>query len=196
MVPQEDNYEVVTLPLDYNRSFLELGTTEIKSFQNWFLEIKGKRLQYICEFLFETRNCLDEENLSIIELFLANSISTEAKSKEQLKTEATRLPLLFKEVAKPDPYVLDKRTISVCFDLSIYLGELAISLDKQISWLQENNLESADYGQMVLYKQGCRIKINPFRVTKNLAVRIYEENFSEGDFQKTFRAWKKSYGIE
>lgn len=62
-----DNYDILTLPLDYNRKFTDLNRQEIKTYFEWFLNIKKERLYKLCQFLFvDNENCLCEKNLSTL----------------------------------------------------------------------------------------------------------------------------------
>ncbi|HEY6977515.1 MAG TPA: hypothetical protein VH396_14555, partial [Chitinophagaceae bacterium] len=101
-----------------------------------------------------------------------------------------------KPYAKPDDYLLDKRTISICYDVGIFLGELIISLDDKIKWKLETDDEFVDYGQPVLYKKNCKLKLNPFSVAKNMAAKIYKGTYTDGQIISVFSAWKKGFYVE
>jgi hypothetical protein len=197
MVQQQNKYEALILPVDYNKSFLNFNKEEIKSYYEWFLDVKAKRLTHLCSFLFtNSQDCLQEKNLKVIEIFLLNSISTQPKPKEQFNAELEKLPAHLKPYAKPDNYVLDKTTISICYDVGIYLGDLIIDLDNKIKWQLETDDEFSDYGQPVLVKKGSKLKINPFRVAKNVAAKIYEGRYNEGQIIGFFNAWKKGFKVD
>jgi hypothetical protein len=190
-------YEVITLPLDYSRSFLDLKLEEIKSYYQWFLNVKGTRLNALCDFLFEkSEECLSESSLNVIEMFLLNNVSAVQKTNEQLQNEIKKIPEHLKPYAKPDDYLLDTNTISICYDVGIFMGELLIAIDKNIKWRLEVDDEYKDYGQPVLSKQYCKLELNPFRVVKNLAATIYEGKYVEGKLISVFEAWKKGFGVE
>lgn len=195
---QQNNlkYDPVILPLDYNKSFLDLTGKEIHAYYNWFLSVKGERLDHVCTFLFQRpKDCLKEENLKVIEIFLLNSVSTLSKPISQLKEEASKIPMYLKPYAEPDKYVFDKRTISICYDLAIFLGELIIGLDNKIKWELESDEMYADFGQPILAKKNIKLRLNPFRVLKNIAAKIYEGVYSDGELLNVFNAWKKGYKV-
>lgn len=194
---QNSNYEMLVIPLDYNKSFLDLDGREIKNYYSWFLSIKGERVSYLCDFLFhkEKEDALNESNLNVIEIFMQNSVSVITKISSQYNSELSNIPDRLKPYAKPDNYLLDERTISICYDVAMFLGDLAIVLDQKIKWILETNDDYADYGQPVLVKKGSKLAINPFAVTKNMAAKIHEGNYQEGQLANFFSAWKKSFRV-
>lgn len=190
-------YEPVIVPVDYNKSFLDFTGKEAHAYYNWFLSIKDQRLKQLCHFLFQDpSNCLKEDNLKTIEIFLTNSISTIPKPEKQIKKEEDDIPLHLKPFAIPNDYFLDEKTISICYDVGIYLGELMSNLDTKIKWELEIDDNSADYGQQVLSKRNIKLRLNPFRVTKNIAVTIHEGKYNESDLINVFNTWKKLYKVE
>jgi hypothetical protein len=194
--PLKNSYQTVVLPLDYNKSFLELDQREISEYYQWFLDVKSQRALALCEFLFVNgQKCPNEKDLHIVEMFLVNSVSVKDKPIEVYRSEAEKIPPNLKPFAKPDSYLLDDKTISICFDVGIYLGELMISLDNKISWKLETRDDFSDFGQPILAKKGCKFDVNPFRVTKNMAAKIYENRYVEGQIISAFNVWKKGFGI-
>ncbi|CAN5452851.1 hypothetical protein BH10BAC2_BH10BAC2_33950 [soil metagenome] len=195
--PQKDKYEILILPIDYNKSFLDFDKEEVQKYYQWFLNIKSDRLTHLCNFLFaKSDDCLQEINLNVIEIFLLHSVSTVPKPKEQFDAELEKMPMHLKPYAKPDNYVLDKKTISICYDIGIFLGDLIIKLDPKIKWKLQNSDEYADYGQPILAKKNMKFDVNPFRVAKNVASKIYEGKYTEGQIISFFTAWKKGFKID
>ena len=191
-----DNYKPVVLPVDYNRSFLDFSNEELREYYLWFLKIKDDRLDAFCDFLFsEKDSCLSERNINVIEVLLQNSISVYPKPDKQISFEREQIPSHLKGFAKPDEYLFDKRTISLCFDIGIFLGDLIVSLDKKVKWNQETDINFADFGQPILQKKGCLLKINPFRVSKNIAARIHEGSYINGQLALAFSTWKKGFKV-
>lgn len=194
--PSNNSYNVIVLPVDYNRSFLDFSKEEIKKYYSWFLEIKDHRLTQFCHFLFSGKDdCLLLEHIEVIEVLLQNSISVYPKPEQQMASEEEKTPGHLKHIAKPDDYVFDNRTISLCYDIGIFLGELIINLDKEIKWALETDIKFADYGQPILKKKNCLLKINPFRVSKNMAAKIREGRYIDGQIAIAFDAWKKGFKV-
>ena len=70
--PSSNKYDPVLLPVDYNRSFLDLSNEEIEQYYKWFLGIKGIRLANLCQFLFS-----DIKNYAFVGVsWLINDFST------------------------------------------------------------------------------------------------------------------------
>lgn len=192
--PQNSKYETLILPVDYDKSFLDFDKEEIQSYYQWFLKVKSDRLTRLCNFLFSNcEDCLRERNLNVVEIFLLNSVSAVTKPKGQFIEEMKKVPIHLKPYAEPDNYVLDKEAISICYDLGIFLGELIIELDSRIKWNLETDTKYADYGQPVLVKKGIKLKLNPFRVVKNIAATIYEGRYNESEIIRVFNTWKRLY---
>jgi hypothetical protein len=194
--PNNHNYEPVTLPVDYNKRFLDFTGEEIHAYYKWFLSVKGERLEHLCQYLFTNPSeCLKEENLKVIETLLLHSVSTFSKPNEQIKKEASKIPLNLKNIVKPDNYLFDQRTLSICYDIGIYMGELIIKSDKKIKWELEIDDKFRDFGQPIIVKKGNKFNVNPFIVAKNMAGRIYEQTYIEGQLIAAFDAWKKAFNI-
>lgn len=191
-----DKYEILIFPIDYNRNFLELTKEEIQEFYSWFLNIKEQRLIHLCYFLFaDSRNCLDEKNLNVIEILLINSIATSPKPLAQFNAEMQSVPYNLRKFARPSEFILDKRTISICFDIGLFMGELIINLENQIFWKLETDDRFSDYGQPVLAKKEIKFELNPFVVVKNAAAKMCGRTYVEGQLISYFDAWKKAFKV-
>jgi hypothetical protein len=193
MEQQQNSYKEFYLPIDYHKSFFEFTVQELETYNNWFWEIKDERLKLFCSFLFKDKNCLKEENLKVVEMFLLNNVSTVSKPRELYRKEFITIPDTLKKEVRPDSYILDQKTISICFDISIFLGALLINIDSKINWMFEKDKNSADYGQPVLFKKTSKLKINPFRVAKNLSEKVYDQTYSDNEIIRVFEAWKRGY---
>ncbi|MCB9252952.1 MAG: hypothetical protein H6605_10825 [Flavobacteriales bacterium] len=190
------NYEILTLPVDYKGSFLDLDIEEIKQYYEWFLNIKDERKNIICNFLFENPSgCLSEKNLKVIELFLVNSTNANPLSENEIALKKSKIASHLRPYVEFDKYLLDKKTVSICYDIGIYLGDLIISLDSKVKWKLETDIKDIDYGQPVLTKNGCKLTINPFIVAKNTASKIYKKTYHEGQIISFFNAWKKGFKV-
>jgi hypothetical protein len=92
-------------------------------------------LKYLCNYLFSDQiSALKEENLKVVEIFILHSVSTVSKPELQIKKEASEISLHLKAIIKPEDYTFDDTTISICYDIGIFMGELIISIDKKIFW--------------------------------------------------------------
>lgn len=143
----------------------------------------------------DQENCLTERNLNTLEIFLQNSVSVDPKPKQKLEAEIRDIPPHMRPYAPPADYLLSDKTISVCYDIGIYMGDLIISIDNKIKWELEKDIRIADYGQPVIGKKGNLLSLNPFRVTKNAAAKIYRGDFKEGQLIDFFNAWKKAFKV-
>lgn len=196
MEQQKNKYEVLILPVNYHKEFLTFSQAETQKYYQWFLNIRNNRLTHLCSFLFSNNeDCLNEKNLNVIEMFLMNSVSIIPKPLEQFHTEQEKIPPHLKPFAKPDDYLFDKRTISVCYDIGIFLGELIIKLDNKINWELESDDKYVDYGQPVLKKGKIKFDVNPFSVAKNMAAKVYKGTYSEKQISTAFTVWKKAFKV-
>lgn len=127
---------------------------------------------------------------------MENSVSVDPKPLEKFNAEIKDIPVHMRPYAKSDNYLLSDRTISICYDIGIYLGDLIINIDNRIKWELEKDIQIADYGQPVIGKRGCLLKLNPFAVTKNVASSIFEGEFREEGFNGFFNAWKKGFKVD
>jgi len=197
MHQQINKYETLIIPIDYDKKFLDLNGEEIMDYYNWFLNIKTERMIHLCNFLFDNqKDCISEKNLKVIEIFLLNTVSTQPKPIEKYNEEVKKIPLHLKSIAKPTNYIFDTQTISICYDIGIFMGELIINLDSKIFWKLEVDDNFADYGQPVLAKKKSKFSINPFIVAKNAAAKIYDGTYKDEQLISFFNTWKKVFRVD
>ena len=189
-------YKIFTIPINYEDSWDEFSKESINEHFNWFLSIKDIRLNLFCDFVFmDCPQCLDQANIGYIEHLFCNLVSVSFKTKEQLKIEIDKIALHLRPYAKPTKYKFDERTISLCYDIAIFLGELIISLDSKIKWQMETDKRLADYGRPVLIKKGVKLRLNPFTVTRIIASKIYDKEYKSGEMESFFNYWKLCYEV-
>ncbi|WPQ60145.1 hypothetical protein SIO70_17530 [Chitinophaga sancti] len=189
------NYETLTIPVDYKKSFQDLDVQEIKDYYNWFLHIKHDRLMKLGTYLFNRDyDFLSENNLKVVENFLFNSVGTVPMPKDEYDRAYGGMSDRLKKIANVPDFILDRRTISICYDIGIYMGELMIALDSSIMWGLDKNIRSADYGQPIIKKK--KFEINPFVVVKNAANKIHKKTYTEHQLISFFNAWKRGCGID
>ena len=190
-------YETLIIPFDYNKNFLNCSKEEIHEYYTWFLNIKGQRLANLCNFLFgKQEGCLIEHNLKVIEMFLLNSVSTLQKPVEQYNQEKKNIPKNLEHFTRPEDYLFDQKTISICYDIGIFMGELIINLDDKIFWKLEKDDTFSDYGQPILSKKKSKFDVNPFIVTKNTAAKIHKGTYADEQLISFFKTWKRAFKVE
>lgn len=176
------NYPNIDFPIQNNQPFISLTKSEIESYYEWFMQIKNERLLNFSNFFFkEPENSLDDKNLKVIDTILISTSRIEPFS------------LNHKSRTHTHELVLDKKTLSLCFDIGIYLGELMIINDKKIIWKLEKDIKFAYYGQPVLIKKGIKSDINPFAVVKNMAAKIIKNIYTEYEIIDVYSYWKKIF---
>ena len=187
---KQKSYQILQMPLDVMSNLFELSESEIKEFYKWFLSIKEDRLEYLCEFIFNSSSkYIDESKLDVIESVLKQFVLTRKQSVKEKRGIISKI--LFQE----RKFVLDDITMSICYDLGIYLGELIISLDSSIKWQQEIDQRFVDYGQPILFKKEIKLGLSPFRVVRIMAAKIYDGTYIDGGVSNVFSAWKRGYQV-
>lgn len=177
-------YQPIVLPIDYGKGFFELSETEVDKYYKWFLENKESRLiQLYNLFFIDVVNPLSEENLKITEWMLRSAVSYIPKV--VVKSQSSH----YQDVD------LDAGTISICYDISIFWGELMISLDENISWFQEQDKKYADYGQAMLFKKGKKFVTNPFKSSDVIACKMFKGTYKEDGIKQMFNYWKKEFDV-
>lgn len=174
-------YQPIVLPIDYGKGFFELSEIEVDNYYKWFLENKESRLiQLYNLFFIDVVNPLSEDNFNIIEWVLRSAVSCMPKAVSQ------------STISHYQKVVLDERTFSICYDIAIFLGELIVSINKDIHWEQEKNRKYVDYGQPILMKKKNMIITNPFKSTRIIALKIYNNTYKKEEIKQMFNYWKKT----
>jgi hypothetical protein len=177
-------YQPIVLPIDYGKGFFELSAPEVDSYFKWFLENKESRLVQLYKLFFiDVVNPLSENNLKITEWVLRSAVSYMPKI--VVKSKNTH----YQKVE------LDARTFSICYDISIFWGELMISLDENICWVQEKDKRYADYGEPMLLKKRNKSFFIPFRSSTTIAHKMYDDTYKEDEVIQMFNYLKKKFDV-
>ena len=181
---------------DITYDFHDLSNEKIQKFQNWFVENKPSRKQYLINEVFNGNSSINESNLKILETFLINNVFSSKKDKLQIEYENSLIPDKFKDIASADEYILTNYTKSVCFDLGLIVGEWIIELESEVKWRFENNFNMVFYGNAILYRKGCKAGWCPFHIMRNFASKVVEKKYEEGMLNRSIKSLMKSYNVE
>ncbi len=196
-------YTLVKIPPFANKDIYSFSKEEAKEYYKWFTNVKNERLQilesevqrmYPKWKLDYTRNSL----ITLYEWFekkvMYRNINDEEK--EEIKNQISQTPL-FVGVIEVPKITFTEETVSICFDIGIYFGDVFVKNQTGIKWIQKINSTSyIDYAQPLISTKFSKIPINTRRVAENMARSILEKKEKRKSFLELFDKWILEFSDE
>ena len=176
-------YPLVKIPLFAQKDIYAFSKEEAQEFYSWFIRIKTERLSILASEVQKIypKWELDFTRNSLIKLYewfkkkVAYRKMTSQES-EQFKTQLAKTPLFVGVLNIPESTFTDE-TVSICFDIGIYLGEVLIENCVGIKWTQKINSKNyIDYAQPIITTKVSKVPFNPRRVTESMAGSILDKS--------------------
>ncbi|MEI6811104.1 MAG: hypothetical protein WCK60_03605 [Candidatus Nomurabacteria bacterium] len=185
-------YPLVKIPLFAQKDIYTFSKEEAKEYYKWFISIKSERLQILVREVQKMypKWELDYTRNSLIKLYewferkvMYRNMNEEEK--EQIKNQIAKTPLLVGVIDIPETTFTDE-TVSICFDISVYLGDALIFNVNGTKWTQKiNSTNNIDYAQpLIVSRSGS--PFNSRRVTESMAGSILDKRENLFSFSELF----------
>ncbi len=186
-------YPLVKIPAFANKDFFSLSKEEAKEYLKWVLQIKSERInileQYIHKVYPEWKLDFTKESLEQLYEWFSNHIeyrNMDEDEKEAVKKQISTTPLFVDVIPIPELTFTDE-TVSICFDIGLYLGDSLICHDKEIKWTTKlNSTNYIYYGQPLIAKSKSKVPLNPRAAVEGIARRILDKDVKEITFVQLF----------
>ncbi len=159
-------YEVVEIPhFVKDRSFDSFSKGEAKEYFEWFMRIKNERIAYLAREIQGDNELFknDFSRCSLIELnkWLVKKTSFQNRNQIEFDEQMLKTPLLKNAIRRPK-YTIANATVSMIFDIGIYLGETIINADRHKRWGYLLKPKSyVHYGQPIILAEHPADNLNP-----------------------------------
>ena len=142
----------------------ELSKRELREYDRWFHEVTPERVGELADFVrrspgFEHwRPDYSRGSLDSLGRWLATKVETRQRTQEELDEIASRLP--HREYVSQN--ALTDRTISLAYDVGMYLGEVLVRNNPTLGWDQIfGSKRFIDYGRPVIVGFRGKVPFNP-----------------------------------
>ncbi len=176
------NYPLITVPKSLNQNFSSMNLDEAKTYFEWFENIKNNRLELLCREVFGKAPYLKEEGLMPLYYFLRKNIYHEGATFEKTSSPHELDKPFFDEHlynVSLNYFQIKEPTKSICFDISIYLGELLIQNIKNCRWDYEKKHSINGYAKPSIFQKGRRNHIGVINVPVFLILDIIKESMNK-----------------
>lgn len=186
-------YPLIKIPAFADKSFFDFTKSEAKEYLQWFLAIKPERLK-----ILETQVQqvypewkLDYTRTSFYKLYewFKGQIAYRPMNEEEkleVKKQLSTTPLLAEVIPIPQT-TFTEQTVTICFDIGVYVGEALIFNIPELKWVQKlNSTNYIDYAQPVIAKKDRKVPVNPRRALEGIARRVLDDDVKEIIFFELF----------
>jgi hypothetical protein len=175
---------------------------EAKEYLRWFLNIKEERIEVLesnVKQIFPKWEA-DYTNESLVTLYqwFKKLIAYRPISQEEKKSfdnQISKTPLFVGVIPEPETTFTDE-TVSICFDIGLYFGELLIKDVPLLMWTQKLNSKNyIYYAQPLLSKPKSKVPVNPRASMEGIARRILDKDIKETTFEILYDKWFRKFTI-
>jgi hypothetical protein len=196
-------YPLVKIPEFANKDIYTFSKEESREYFKWFSSIKSARIQILerdVQSMFPnwkadyTKESLDK----LYEWFEKRVDYREMTYDEKIEIEKQigNTPLLVGMVEIPETTFTDE-TVTICFDIGIYFGEIFVKNETGINWIQKiNSTKYIDYAQPLIANKVSKVPINTRRVAENMARIILDKDENRKSFLELFEKWILEFSNE
>ena len=193
-------YTLIKRPLFANKDFYDFTKKEAKEYLHWFLSIKDERifiLESWVKYVYPNWNAsYTKESLIVLYEWFRKQVSYRPMTldeKNRLEDQINITPLFIGIIPIPQTTFTDE-TVSICFDIGIYLGEMLINNLSGLQWFQKLTSKNyIDYAQPLIGKKESSVPVNPRRIVESVAQRIIENDPKQISFEKLYDDWLENF---
>lgn len=176
--------------------FFSFTKAEATMYFEWFLKIKPERLGVLAGHVTsdfpDWRLDYSVESLEILYKWFKSKVEYRPVNKNEIdafQKQIEETPIFVGLIPLPKRTFTDQ-TVSICFDIGLYLGDLLIYNIPGMKWSQSlRNKNFIYYAQPLVAKQG-RVEINPRAAVEGMAMRILDRDVEEVTFVEQYLIWK------
>ena len=176
-------YSLIKIPSFASKNIYTFSKEEAKEYYKWFKSIKNDRVQILksdVQKIYPEWKA-DYSRNSLIKLYeWFESKVTNRKmineEREEIEKQVNETTLLVGVVEIPETTLTDE-TVSICFDIGIYLGDVVIFNIDGTKWLQKiSSINYIDYAQPLIATKNSKVPFNPRRIAESMAGSILDKS--------------------
>lgn len=194
-------YSLVKVPSFATKDIYSFSKQEAKEYFKWFVNIKNERLQIL---ELSVKELYPEWQLNYTKNSLAQLYEWFSKKvmyrnlyedeKEEIEKQISKTPIFIGIINIPKE-TFTEETVSICFDIGIYLGETLIKNFSNIGWTQKlSSTNDINYAQPLIGTKSKQRLINPRRLSESLARYILDNDNRSVTFLDMYDKWSLQFG--
>lgn len=186
-------YPLVKIPEFADKDIYSFSKEEAKEYFKWFLSIKNERMQILEKEIKQNfpNWKLDFTRHSLVDLYEWFVKKVMYRSMTDNETEAFRNQIAqtpqFIGVIDIPTKTYTEETVSICFDIGIYLGDTIIINVNGTKWMQKiNSTNYIDYVHPLIATKVSKVPFNPRRITESMAGSILDKSDKSFSFLELY----------
>lgn len=193
-----NNKYLIEVPEKLNKKFKNFDKSDATEYLDWFITISPLRMKQLNTSVLKKfpnwKGDFTRKSLEILQDWFISNISFRKKTDEEITEIKSQLKgTLIEKVITIKDETLTTKSISVCFDVALYLANTLKESNPKLNWgfkLTPKNY--IHYGQPVLFTKKSKIDLNPRSIIEMKALKVLDETFTDNDtFIKLFDIWTK-----
>lgn len=182
--------------VDINRfiHFASSSDEEAKTFFAWFVHNIPYRIQCLEKAINTSKQAPDGgikldksvESLATLSNWFSKVVRKQKPSDEFVKAYKEQMGIYAQNLN----WILSSRTLSLCFDIGIYFGEVFISNNPTLRWHLLESKKNIDHHHPVILGFGNNLgHCNPYQLTYVFALKIAQKRHEEAGLLKLYKFW-------
>ncbi len=186
-------YNLFAPPMPF--CYYELTRKQAKDYFDWFLAHIPSRLEQLRTALDWTGGKaipLDYTLTSLAGLgeWFQRQVEIRARTHAEQEEEQSRMPAWFHEYITE--WTLTDQTISLCYDIGIYFGEMMRHRHPEVHWdMLYKPKNHADVNQPIIVPFPDQVPLNPLQIAVVIAYKVVDDKKAEVELPKTFQVWER-----
>ncbi len=182
------NYKLIEFPI--KRSFKEMSEKEAEKFLKWFVKSIPGRIEIFKKTAQNTgydprKLNFSPESLKYLGEWFAKRITSRKLTKNEIEKIESGIPGHLKPHVDIPKVDLSKETLSLCYDIGMYLGETFRKNVKGLKWdFIKKPKNDIDYHKPVLV--GGKIPVNPIHLVKVFATGLLDKTYSSHRLREVY----------
>ncbi len=189
------DYQPIYPPQVFN-SLRQASKKEAEACFEWFIQVKDERIKVLEKAVQTTpgfkswRADYTPNSLSLLSKWFNSVVASRPMTPEEIKEEENKLLPQFKDIIQIDTKTLSSQTVSICFDVGIYVGECLKNKLSHLQWKLFEGRKYIDHNQPVL-EDFNGAGFNPRRIGEVQAGKILK-GIGKVDLLQIYNYWSAS----
>jgi len=193
-------YKPISVPEFARKDFFDFTKAEAKEYLKWFINIKEERLEILKQNVLlkipDWQLDYSLDSLKVLYKWFKEQIGYRAITEEEkslIVNQINKTPLLSNVISVPE-FSFTVETVSICFDIGLYFGDVLISADKEIKWhLKLNSRNYIYYAQPLVSKIKSKVPLSPRAAIEGIARRLLDKDVKEITFIELYNINLKKF---
>lgn len=188
------DYPIVLVPRSFSGSFFEMNKKEAEEYFRWFIKQIDYRIQLLEDNMTNCDLNYKRDSFLCLYNWFERNVSYRKMTNQEIEEEKENIIDLLKENIDVGEETFTDETVSICFDIGIYLGESIRNAVEGVNWtFDTSSKKHINYAQPTLKKDGIKVELNPKNIMEILARKTIEGRAKESALMDLYDTWVKFF---